>query len=366
MSIFNTEEFKEFLNDDIKLSNKLLYKKGLCGLSNLGNTCFMNSIIQCLNNTYPLIEYFFNNDWRQDLRDDKVEHLLVEQCNNITRSLWFTNAVVTPSNFLRVLFRVSVQLNNHQFVGFNQNDCQDFLQFLLDCMHNGLSKEVIMNINGKAETDIDKHAIQAYENWKKFYNNDYSKIVEIFSGQFFKKIVTIKNGNTETNYTYEPFLNLSLEIPISKLQNNEMISVYDCLDHFTSEEVIVNNETQKTTSECFFWTVADILIIYFKRYAYNSESNRSNKIGVFIDFPINGLNMSKYMKGYKRDRYVYDLYAVANQVGGINSGHYYAYVKNFDKNWYKYDDSVVSTLDTNEIVTSAAYCLFYHKKKYQE
>ena len=49
------------------------------------------------------LEYFLNNEWREDLRDDKVEHLLVDQWNNIIRSLWYNNAVVTPSNFLRIL-----------------------------------------------------------------------------------------------------------------------------------------------------------------------------------------------------------------------------------------------------------------------
>jgi len=72
--------------------------------------------------------------------------------------------------------------------------------------------------------------------------------------------------------------------------------------------------------------------------------------------------MSRYVLGYNKSKYVYDLYAVSNHSGGCHGGHYYAFCKNNDNNWYKYDDNVVYTLNESKVVDSSAYCLFYKMK----
>jgi ubiquitin C-terminal hydrolase len=74
-----------------------------------------------------------------------------------------------------------------------------------------------------------------------------------------------------------------------------------------------------------------------------------------------GLNLSSYVEGYRSDKYVYNLYAVCNHIGGPMGGHYTAFVKNDAANkWIHYDDNGVSLIDNPaSIVTPMAYCLFY-------
>lgn len=63
---------------------------------------------------------------------------------------------------------------------------------------------------------------------------------------------------------------------------------------------------------------------------------------------------------------IYDLYAISNHFGGLGGGHYTAFAKNkFDNEWYNFDDSHVTKItDVSQLLTSAAYVLFYEKRGY--
>uniref|UniRef100_A0A0A9CRM7 UBP10 n=1 Tax=Arundo donax TaxID=35708 RepID=A0A0A9CRM7_ARUDO len=87
-----------------------------------------------------------------------------------------------------------------------------------------------------------------------------------------------------------------------------------------------------------------------------------NKLDTFVNFPIHDLDMSKYVKQTSRrdPPPMYELYAVINHYGGLGGGHYSAYAKLVEEdNWYHFDDSHVSSVNEDEIRTSAAYVLFY-------
>ena len=81
-----------------------------------------------------------------------------------------------------------------------------------------------------------------------------------------------------------------------------------------------------------------------------------------VDFPLENLDFSKYVVGYNKDSYKYDLYGICNHSGGVSGGHYTAFVKNANGNWYHYNDTNVSQVKESNIKTNMAYCLFYRKK----
>jgi len=344
----------ESKQEDIK--NSPFYKKGLCGLTNLGNTCFMNTIVQCLNSNRDFATIFLTDAYKSNINSDKIDHNIVEQWALLCKGLYKRNCVVTPTSFHKVVQIIALKKGRDVFVGYGQNDSQEFLQYFLETLHNGLAKEVIMTINGDPENDLDKMAVEALTNWKGFFKNDYSVIVEMFYGQLHSQITTIDDPDYKST-TYDPFSNLSLEIP-----DGDNINIYDCLDHFNKREELEghrqNEEDEKTyTKQMSFWSTPTYLIIFFKRY--NSMGQKISKV---IDFPIKNLNLSKYCVGYDKDNSRYDLHAVANHAGGLGGGHYWAYTKNLDGNWYKYNDKFVSLKKESELVTSEVYCLFYKKK----
>uniref|UniRef100_A0A6C0IXB0 USP domain-containing protein n=1 Tax=viral metagenome TaxID=1070528 RepID=A0A6C0IXB0_9ZZZZ len=328
------------------------YKKGLCGITNLGNTCFMNSIIQCINANRDLSEFFVN--YTIDINN--LETKLVKEWMILSKSLYSKNAVVTPESFHQTIQMLSIKKNNDTFSGYNQNDSQEFLQFFLENLHTGLSKEVNMNVNGTALNELDKMAIKALNNWKLYFKNDYSKIIDIYYGQFYSKISCLDDKEFKTE-SYDPFSNISLEIP-----DKEDVNIFDCFDNFCKEESIEfktkDDDEKNYIKKLNIWRFPEHLIIFFKRF-----NNNGQKINKIIDFPIENLNLNKYCVGYDQNDSIYDLYAISNHEGNILGGHYWAYTKNADKNWYKFNDKYVTLANISDLINENVYCLFYKKKK---
>jgi ubiquitin carboxyl-terminal hydrolase 4/11/15 len=107
-----------------------------------------------------------------------------------------------------------------------------------------------------------------------------------------------------------------------------------------------------------------ILIIHLKRFQYSATTHRRDKINIFIDFPLEGLDLSEHVMHWTdAEKPVYDCYAVSNHFGGLGGGHYTAYALNDDGVWCHYDDSRVTThVDPKEVVSSSAYVLYYRRK----
>merc|ERR1719273_2000249 len=109
------------------------------------------------------------------------------------------------------------------------------------------------------------------------------------------------------------------------------------------------------------WSLPDILVISLKRFSFNRYWR--DKLDIWIDFPIHGLDMQSYIINKNHDEAIYDLVAVSNHYGGMGGGHYTAYGKNKDDGkWYYFDDSSVTSASEDAVVSKAAYVLFYQRR----
>jgi ubiquitin carboxyl-terminal hydrolase 4/11/15 len=109
----------------------------------------------------------------------------------------------------------------------------------------------------------------------------------------------------------------------------------------------------------------DYLIIHFKRFSHQRNVMfGSRKINDLVNFPTTGLDMSKYVvESTSKGDATYDLYAVSNHFGSLSAGHYTAFAKNpVYKKWFNFDDCDVSSSSESEVVTKAAYVLFYRRR----
>uniref|UniRef100_A0A3B4UF72 Ubiquitin carboxyl-terminal hydrolase n=2 Tax=Seriola TaxID=8160 RepID=A0A3B4UF72_SERDU len=148
------------------------------------------------------------------------------------------------------------------------------------------------------------------------------------------------------------------------------VALRECIELFTTMETLGEHDPwycptckkhQQATKKFDLWSLPRLLVVHLKRFSYNRCWR--DKLDTVVDFPIRDLNMSEFVCDPKAGPYIYDLIAVSNHYGGMGGGHYTAYGKNkVDGKWYYFDDSSVSSASEDQIVTKAAYVLFYQRR----
>ena len=331
--------------------------KGLTGLANLGNTCFMNTTLQCLSHTYPFNDFLKKSTYKQKIKK-KPESLVLMEWDKLREMIWSENCIISPGGFLTSVQKVAKIKGKYLFTGFAQNDLPEFLVFIIDCFHTAIMREVNMKIKGKVLTDKDKVAKQCYNMMRNMYKKEYSEILDIFYGIHVSCVKDINDDTLSCNP--EPFLMLDLPLP-----QKRNISLIDCFDEYTKKEILdadnqyINDEGDKVVAKQIeFWKFPDVLIITLKRFTNSVRKNQC-----LVDFPFDNLNLSKYVVGYDPQSFKYELYGICNHTGGVMGGHYYAYVKNANNKWYEFNDPRVQEIPNTQLKTSNAYCFFYRKKK---
>ena len=360
-------------------------ERGLTGLTNLGNTCFMNTAISCLSHTTPLTWYFLRDinknaaldpktyqpiqdngqapQYIKDIRDknkDLDETRVLHEWYRLLRGLWKKNGIVEPKSFHYTIQNLSIKKGNPHFGGMGQNDIHEFLVFLIDNLHTALEREVNITISGEPKTQLDQLALQAAKAWKSYFHQTYSIFVDLFYGQYISYVEAIEDHPPEQSFNYDPFCVVSIEIP-----KKENVTLLDCFSHFCQEEIL-EGDTQwysdrdkchkNAKKKIYFWSTPKILIVHLKRFNYPHKNSQ------LVDIP-HELDMEPYCLGYDKYSSKYKLYAIANHTGNPMFGHYYAYCQNHNGQWYYFNDEDVGKINKENLITPNAYCLFYQKIK---
>ena len=139
--------------------------KGLTGLANLGNTCFVNTTVQCISHIYELNDFLEKGTFENRI-NKKPDSLLLLEWNKLRKMMWSENCTIQPGAFISTIQKVSKIQNKSLFTGFAQNDLPEFLIFLIDCFHTAISREVEMTIRGKIKTKTDVVAKKCFEMMK--------------------------------------------------------------------------------------------------------------------------------------------------------------------------------------------------------
>ncbi|XP_049760916.1 ubiquitin carboxyl-terminal hydrolase 8 isoform X2 [Elephas maximus indicus] len=331
----------------------------LTGLRNLGNTCYMNSILQCLCNAPHLADYFNRNCYQNDInRSNLLGHKgeVAEEFGIIMKALWTGQyRYVSPKDF-----KITIGKINDQFAGYNQQDSQELLLFLMDGLHEDLNKADNRKRHKEENNDHLDDFKAAEHAWQKHKQLNESIIVALFQGQF-KSTVQCLTCHKKSR-TFEAFMYLSLP-----LASTSKCTLQDCLRLFSKEEKLTDNNRfycshcrarRDSLKKIEIWKLPPVLLVHLKRFSYDGRWKQ--KLQTSVDFPLENLDLSQYVIGPKNNLKKYSLFSVSNHYGGLDGGHYTAYCKNAARQrWFKFDDHEVSDISVSSVKSSAAYILFY-------
>uniref|UniRef100_A0A8C5D7R7 Ubiquitin carboxyl-terminal hydrolase n=1 Tax=Gouania willdenowi TaxID=441366 RepID=A0A8C5D7R7_GOUWI len=286
------------------------------GLQNMGNTCYLNSLLQCLTYTPPLANY---------CRQKPSFCMMCTMQNHILQVFDNSRKLIKP---IGVFKELKVIAKNFQYG--KQEDAHEFLRYTAEAMQQSCIPGTTLDRKTQATTFIH----------------------QVFGGKLLKCL----NSNAVSE-TFDPFLDIILE---------KASRVSEALEQFVKPEQLGGKNANKC-SKCeqmvtatkkftIHWNV-NVLALSLKRY----DDFAGGKITKYVRYS-EYLDLRPFMSQTKGEPKIYSLYAVLVHSGrNGRSGHYLCYVKASDGQWYEMNDSSVSISDISAVLHHQAYVLFYIK-----
>ncbi|CAG9839379.1 unnamed protein product [Diabrotica balteata] len=305
------------------------------GLNNLGNTCYMNSVLQAL---------FITKTFRNEvLLNNKAISQLFSKLQTLFVLLQFSKRNSLSPNDILHLSRPPGFLLGHQ------HDSSEFLGYLLDTLH-----EQEKNFTNSVEhNSVDEGATAVLP----------TVVQQSFGG---RTMTVSRCGEcTTTSERVDDFRELQLSFP----NHSDNQSVQTLLDYYLQPEKL-SGDNQYHCDICSRLTDGEKitriveapprLIFTLKHFRYDPTSHQRTKL-------LQTVVLDDYLT---IDTYRYELYAAVVHCGSsVDSGHYYTLAK--DKaQWYKFNDSFVSRATTDDLKRlkppETAYILFYSREDIKE
>ncbi|CEG41380.1 ubiquitin-specific protease [Plasmopara halstedii] len=322
------------------------------GFANLGNTCYLNSVLQCLTYTPCFAQLLLDKEMSTSFgtsssKFHKVGHHGTHGNNFCSvRAMSRLLQLVHGNNTVRVLQPKEMVMNiRHVSKTFRigrQEDSHEFFRLLLDSMQRSCLR--------RAQIKSESHVAAST-----------TFVHRIFGGKLKNCLKCAKCGFVSERY--DDFLDLSLEVA------SGVNSIIGALRHFTATEKLDDYNAWKC-SQCGQRSRAEkglsiakcpnVLMIQLKRFDV-----MSGKIKRHIEFPQMldiAIGMSKNCDDLHRKRTKYELHAVLVHAGySTDCGHYFAFVKGSSGQWYEMNDDSVRWVRLETVLQQKAYMLFYSR-----
>ena len=358
----------------------------LIGLNNIGASCFMNSILQCLAQTKVLIDFFLKEKNKERIINNnlvlekKSDTQLSPAFLELFKKLWSKDGPrsVSPNSFVN-----TVEKMNPLFKKGQAGNAKKFIIFVLEQLHKELKNPINNQSINKSQIldQYDKNNV--FNNFFNDFKKECSIISDLFSGftesinecLFCKNKYNSQGLNNPISYNYGIFN--FLIFPLEQVKNmknnyyqtyqNNIVTIYDCfiynqkVEFFTGDD---RNYCLKCKQICDsiytsrIFVSPNILILILER-------GKDNKCNIKLDFS-DEIDITQFVIQKDRSRLIYKLYGVISYIGEYGpNAHFMASCKSpINCIWYRYDDATVNPImdiKKEVIEFETPYILFYQK-----
>ncbi|CCH60615.1 hypothetical protein TBLA_0D01070 [Henningerozyma blattae CBS 6284] len=343
---------------------------GLKGLVNMGSTCYMSSILQCLMHNPLFVDLSMKGvHYNYCKIQDPMKCMSCAIDNIISET--YGNKKTTPNEGLVDILNCSWRVNKN-LAGYTQQDAHEFLQFILNQMHNDYKLNEIHDTNKQEMNGTDFKTMVNGNSSKEHLHLCNCLPHTIFQG-FLKSIISCSECKAQSQTTIDPYMDLSLDVKGKS-------TLYECLESFHRTERLHDftynckkcNKSQDANRQLSILKLAPIMVIQLKRFEHLITGS-SVKINDFVEFPLH-LNMKSFCTAPTPDTdptnlnektnkstpdMIYELTGIVTHRGTVNEGHYITYTKTADGVWYQFNDSVVMKVPLEQMLKEQAYLLIY-------
>lgn len=349
-------------SDQLSRLLKMSEKKGIVGLTNIGNTCYGNATLQALRHQVDFTIFLLQSSHKElmERKSSSEKTKLLDAYNDLVHKMWTAENgdTIATRDLWQQMIPAAMKAGVSHFRMPVAHDAHEFLVFLLDQFHEAMAEEVTMVVR----TDPSKKQVKdALEFWKRSFEKSYSPMVELVFG-LQRKSVCCESCKRES-VSWETMNMVKVPVPTHSNEPVELLSLMNSdadveeIEEYSCEGCSPTRTKAKITHS--LWRLGNWVILVLKRFD-NDQRRINTQVNIPMKTSFNTLFHADSVEPSKNE--MYELFATIHHHGSARGGHYTAHARHpVTGRWAYYDDESARELSVEPTFDASTYIVMFRR-----